>query len=250
MSEFNSTEIWRPVVGYEGLYEVSDCGSVRRVNRTLKSAHSSGCVYIRRLGCRTLRPALNNMGYSRIALRKDGKRRFYTVHTLVLEAFVGPRPNGMVCCHGDDNPSNNNVSNLRWDTQRANISDMVNRGRSCKGRHYNEGEDHCRATITEDNVRQIRMARGKVSNRELSSQFGISSNQVCKIQLGYSWQCVLLDSGERIKLKRIRKTLSDQEVLEIRRLAASRIKVCRIAERFGVTEGAIRHILTGRSHVS
>jgi hypothetical protein len=93
------------------------------------------------------------------------------------------------------------------------------------------------------------MARGKISNRELAAQFGISSNQVCKIQLGHSWQCVLLDSGERMKPKRIWKMLTDQEVLEVRRLAASKIKVCRIAEQFGVTDGAIRHILTGRTHV-
>jgi hypothetical protein len=54
-----------------------------------------------------------------------GTTKTRLVHHLVLEAFVGPRPDGQVGCHFDDDPRNNRVENLRWDTSSANALDRV-----------------------------------------------------------------------------------------------------------------------------
>lgn len=61
------------------------------------------------------------------------------VHRLVLEAFVGPCPDGMVACHWDDNPENNHLNNLRWDTESSNQRDKVR-----NGRHHAALLTHCK----------------------------------------------------------------------------------------------------------
>lgn len=65
-----------------------------------------------------------------VTLTLNGRQRTYLVHRLVLEAFVGPRPEGLEGCHGDGDPGNNYLTNLRWDTHAANMQDMVEHGRS------------------------------------------------------------------------------------------------------------------------
>ena len=62
-------------------------------------------------------------GYVYVHLSVRGKLTLFTVHKLVLEAFVGPRPEKAVACHKDNNPANNAVSNLRWDTHSNNLKD-------------------------------------------------------------------------------------------------------------------------------
>lgn len=78
------------------------------------------------------------VGLSKVA---DGVKihRTYQVHALVLEAFIGPRPSGMVCCHNDGDPLNNSVDNLRWDTQASNILDIVKHGN-----HLHANKTHCK----------------------------------------------------------------------------------------------------------
>jgi hypothetical protein len=116
-------ETWRPVVGFEGLYEVSDQGRVR----TLGRVDARG----RRRQARLLKTGRSARGYVQVGLTPRGAgneveaaRTFY-VHSLVLEAFVGPRPEGMDACHGNDVPWDNRLVNLRWDTRFANFVDRV-----------------------------------------------------------------------------------------------------------------------------
>ncbi len=80
-------------------------------------------------------------------------RRVRRVHHLVLEAFVGPRPSGLQACHWDGDPSNNALSNLRWDTPKANQADSarhgtkqtppINRRGMCKRSWLNEDDVRC-----------------------------------------------------------------------------------------------------------
>lgn len=113
-------EIWKPVVGYEGWYEVSDQGRVRSIDRdviltrTLRN-YLPG-TYARRFEGVMLSPALGSDGYLTVRLR--GKT--FTVHSVVLTAFIGPKPAGYAACHNDGNRQNNALSNLRWDTYKAN----------------------------------------------------------------------------------------------------------------------------------
>lgn len=115
------SEQWRPIAGYEGLYEVSDTGLVRGVDRT----DSSGK---RRRG-QLLKPRIDpRWGHHSAELCRGGQSFTTNVGRLVLMAFVGPCPPEMECCHNDGIPANNHVSNLRWDTHSANVIDCIKHG--------------------------------------------------------------------------------------------------------------------------
>lgn len=118
------SEIWKPVLGYEGLYEVSDHGRVRSLDRVVP--HSRYGQQKRR--GKVLKLAAAGDGHVKIHLCRGGVERYHFVHTLVLEAHVGPRPEGMEACHSNGNPDDNTVPNLRWDTKSNNILDQVRHG--------------------------------------------------------------------------------------------------------------------------
>lgn len=119
-------EEWRPVVGFEG-YEVSSHGRVRSFRRS-----PTGRVLV---GNR-----ITN-GYLQLDLRRGtGKatRAGKLIHCLVLEAFVGPRPDGHEACHNDGDQLNNHLSNLRWDTHVENALDTKRHGR-----HFQANKAEC-----------------------------------------------------------------------------------------------------------
>jgi len=113
-------DMWKPVPGYEGYYEVSSLGKVRSLDRI--SSHG------RRLKGRVLAATPNDDGYPIVNLARDGAKRVRMVHVLVLEAFVGPRPEGLEGCHGNGDPQDNRVTNLRWDTHHENMLDGARHG--------------------------------------------------------------------------------------------------------------------------
>jgi hypothetical protein len=118
--ELSREERWLAIPGWDGWYEVSDHGRVRSVPRTvrLRAGHS------RSFQSRYLK--LNNLrGYLRVCLRRNGEGSWVFVHRLVLEAFRGSAPVGMVGCHNDGNSVNCRLENLRWDTQTNNLLDAV-----------------------------------------------------------------------------------------------------------------------------
>lgn len=124
----DAVERWLPVVGYEGLYEVSDHGRVRSLDRVV---YRHDGLPSRRRG--TMRKQERIRGKSTevrlaVGLNKNGRRRMRYVHHLVLEAFVGLRPEGTEACHEDDDSANNHLSNLRWDTHLANMADRARNG--------------------------------------------------------------------------------------------------------------------------
>lgn len=127
-------EQWRAVVGFEGLYEVSDNGRVRSLSRIVMRRNGRP----RPVRARILSP-WNSHGYAMVSLRDKDIRRNPCVHTLVLEAFVGPCPEGNECCHGKGGPLNNRLANLRWDTRSGNCRDTVD-----DGHHNYASRTHCK----------------------------------------------------------------------------------------------------------
>ena len=106
------SETWKDVVGYEGLYEVSDKGKVHSVARK----DSIG----RKCGGRMLTPRYDKDGYLRVTLHKNGKHKTRFIHRLVAGAFV-PNPNGYSeINHRDENKVNNYANNLEWCTREYN----------------------------------------------------------------------------------------------------------------------------------
>lgn len=130
----DTIERWLPVVGYEGLYEVSNMGRVRGVDRL--EVTKAGYTRQRRGKVRSLKQ--NRDGYMVVMLSREGKRRTVKVHRLVLEAFVGPCPEGHEACHYNDDPADNRLQNLRWDTRSENLLDQVR-----NGIHRHSRTTHC-----------------------------------------------------------------------------------------------------------
>lgn len=167
-------EVWRPVVGFEGAYEVSSLGRVRGVDRILPDG--------RKWKGRMLKPRrAGGKGY--LALQLQGKQQCY-VHTLVLTAFVGPRPDGMEACHfPDPDPMNNRIDNLRWGTSTENGADMVKHGTSTRG------EKNPAAKFTEADIQQIfALRRQGLIYPQIANVMGCHRNHVGKILRGESWR--------------------------------------------------------------
>lgn len=118
------SEEWRPVPGWEGIYEVSDHGRVRSLPRVV--IRSDGRKMPVKGGA--LHSFLDVDGYPRVNLRKVGTIVQYPIHRLVLLAFVGECPPGMQVLHGDGNPANNIISNLRYGSPSENNLDAVRHG--------------------------------------------------------------------------------------------------------------------------
>ena len=108
---------YKDIPGFPG-YRVGDDGSVW-------SRNGRG---VWRGKWKQLRRSYNWGGYAMAGISRNGKSRTRPVHLLVLECFVGPRPNGLWACHNDGNQKNNRLSNLRWDTPSANMADCLRHG--------------------------------------------------------------------------------------------------------------------------
>lgn len=103
-------EIWKPVVGYEGLYEVSNFGRVKALN------------YARRGKEEILKPILLKNGYYMVNLSKNNKKKQCYVHRLAAQAFIN-NPDNMPCInHRDEDRTNNRVDNLEWCSYGYNIN--------------------------------------------------------------------------------------------------------------------------------
>ena len=112
-------EQWKWVVGWEGYYRVSNTGRVMTVGSAHPHWLNPAKVFARQP--RVHAPHTNKRGYRHILLQRHGQKVDRTVHSLVLEAFHGPRPHGLVCNHKNGKRSDNRASNLEWVTHKQNI---------------------------------------------------------------------------------------------------------------------------------
>lgn len=116
-----SEEEWRPIIGYEGYYEISDRGNVRSCERNV--FHSSGNLMI--LPSKLKKLTINNKGYYVVQLHKYCTGKTYLVSRLVGVAFI-PNPDNLPeIDHIDRVPLNNTVANLRWCTRTINLENRV-----------------------------------------------------------------------------------------------------------------------------
>lgn len=135
MSGEANAERWRPILGWEGIYEVSDHGRVRSLPRAVPRI--DGKRHWRR--GQILKPSPNGTGHAQVGLALGGVSTMRLVHRMVLLAFVGEPAPSLIGCHNDGDPTNNHLSNLRWDTRRSNNLDTVRHG----GNH-NANQTHCK----------------------------------------------------------------------------------------------------------
>lgn len=148
-----TAECWKPVVGYEGRYEVSNRGRVRSVDRT--TVRKNGMVAHHK--GRILKTALNGDGYWRGAFSQNGRMRSYKVHVLVCEAFHGPKPEWAHCArHLNGISTDNRPENLAWGTRSENMQDKARHGTN----HW-LNKTHCKwgHEFTPENIRYEREGR-------------------------------------------------------------------------------------------
>lgn len=177
-------ETWKAVVGYEGLYEVSDLGRVRSLDR--ESIGKGGSI--RNLKGKILNPGKSKAGRPGTILYKDGEKKFHSVYVLVALAFIGPRPKGYHVCHNNDDCTDNRLANIRYDTVSQNSLDM-----------YRNGNKNGNGKLSIQEVVEIRnlYKTGNYKQKELPEKYNICHQTVSNIILKrlYSW----LDDEGNIK---------------------------------------------------
>lgn len=171
-------ETWRGVPLWEALYEVSDIGRVRSLDRLGVRGRQAGRMYRGRM----LKPILKKqLGYLSVTLHEPNGRKLQVgIHRLVLEAFVGPCPDGHQGCHNNADRADNRLANLRWDSVAANQADKVKHGNSLRG------EKNLRAKLTEDDVRLI--LSSPLKQQQLADKYGVSQVLISRIRLRKAWK--------------------------------------------------------------
>ncbi len=177
MDEMRDVTRWRPIAGYEGLYEVSSAGSVRSLAR--RDRLGRPCCG------RTMKQSINNRwGYLQVTLHKDGKGKTHRVHQLVAHAFIGPQLPDIDVNHKDGNKSNNALTNLEYCTRSANILHALDLGLIKK-----RGEDHHNSKLTALDVQKIRhLSAQGVMGKDLASTFGVQRSEISRILTGKRWR--------------------------------------------------------------
>lgn len=211
---------------------------------------SDGSVWSKRVSARWGQPprwtkingSLADHGYVKVSLFVDGQGKVDKyVHQLVLEAFVGPCPEGMEACHDPDRTrTNNTLSNLRWDTRKGNIADKVTHGTQPFGEDV-----HC-AKLTESQVAEARerYAAGDVTMQAIADDLGVNQITAFDFIRGKTWP----HAGGPIQAGCLRpKKLTAPEVLEIRKLFRETGDKWIAVERFGVSEATVRDIVNNRT---
>jgi len=167
-------EVWRPVVGWEGFYEVSDHGRIRSIPRVVPragtrivslAADPQPVTLDRLTPGRLLSQRRKRHGFMAVELSRDGKHWTTGVHRLVLEAFVGPCPAGHMAVHRNGDKTSNHLSNLYW-----------------APRSYNRGASHPQHKLSESQARQIMSDTRTL--REIAADHGIAPSYAWKIRSG------------------------------------------------------------------
>lgn len=130
-----------------------------------------------------LKPTVKKGGYLATTLYRDKKQHRRMIQRLVLEAFVGPCPDGMEACHIDHDPTNNNLSNLEWGTHQDNMTQSVSAGR------IRRGETSGKTSFTEQDILDIRAAycSGEL-NIDIAKRLGKNIYCIRSINQGKAWK--------------------------------------------------------------
>lgn len=176
-------EIWRDVTGYAGFYEVSSLGRIRSVARMVHVSAVRGRAYERPIRERILRATISH-GYPSVTLWKDHMLRVERIHCLVLEAFVGPRPDGFYGCHRDDVRTNNVLENLYWGSPAENSANKIALGNQPRGSRIPWSR------LNERDVAEIRGLSGKMTQAEIGRRYGVQQARVSRIVNGECWKHV------------------------------------------------------------
>lgn len=173
-------EKWKWVKNYRGHYKISNYGRLKSVDK--KVINKLGRIYF--FEGKYLKETPGRYGHLLVYLCRNGKRKNFMIHRLVLEAFVGPCPEGMEARHFPDrDPENNKISNLSWTDRLTNQHDRIIHGTT------NKGINHYTAKLTPYKVELIKRWRTKnLSFRHIARLLEVGQTTVFYAYHGKTWK--------------------------------------------------------------
>lgn len=171
-----TAEEWRPIVGFEGWYSVSNLGRIRRENG-ISNRTKPGFI---------LKNFLNSQGYPRVDLHVNGRRYSRQVHQLVALTFIGPCPHGKEINHIDSNRDNPNLLNLEYVTRSENTLHAYRNGRGPD----NKGSKSGMSKLKEEQVLKIRelYRSTDLTTRQLARIFNVHQSNISDIIRRNTWR--------------------------------------------------------------
>ena len=167
-------EVWMDAPDFEDYYQVSNLGRVRSKDRIVRH----NCGGDKRVKGRILSQLITTRGYCQVFFWREGRRKVFLVHRLVLHAFVGECPSGMEVRHLNSISTDNRLCNLVYGTHSENVIDTVNLGRNA------------RQMLDVEKVKEIRkrLNAGEMS-KKLAKEYGVSPEAIGKIKTRrtYAW---------------------------------------------------------------
>jgi len=171
-------EIWKDIKDYEGVYQISNSLNMRKIsgpkNKNIKFQRDRD-------------------GYLHVGLTRNKIRKFYLVHRLLMETFIGPCPKGMECRHLDGNPQNNKLNNLCWGSHSDNEKDKIRHGTKSNPIWIdNKGIKCSWAKLNDWKVRIIKrlIEDGYLTQKEIAKIFNIDKSTISNIKRNKRWKHV------------------------------------------------------------
>lgn len=177
-------EIWKPIEGYEGYYQVSTFGNVRSLDRLVLDKNCKS-RFIKGV---QIKPCVHHKGYLEVHLSKDNEEKIFKVHRLVAQAFI-PNPEGLPQInHKNCDKTDNHVFNLEWCTNTENHKHKIDNGLNMVSR----GEKNGFSKLTTEQVSYIKTnykPRSKtLGMRALAKTFNVSESCIWGIVSGKFWK--------------------------------------------------------------
>ena len=178
----NMEQIWKTIQGFEGLYEVSNLGAVKSlekmwvVNKAIRNKPET-----------IMKQSTDSNGYFQVELSKNGKAKKYLVHRLIAKAFIENPDNKNDVNHINCIKKDNRVENLEWATRSENIRHALDNNLVDSAK----GSRHGMSILKEEDVIKIRSLGDKYTKKELAEMFGVGRRSINQILNKKSWKHIL-----------------------------------------------------------
>jgi hypothetical protein len=173
-------ENWKPIIGYEELYEVSSWGRVRSLPTYVNHHYGKR---LRKSKIKTV--AIYTTGYYTTNLWKDNKLRVIKVHREMAKVFIPNPENKRTVNHKDGNKLNNHISNLEWNTHKENCQHAFDTGLHISSK----GENCSTSKLTDQDVREIKiLSENGIRHRTLSKIFEVHESHISLIVNNIGWK--------------------------------------------------------------
>lgn len=177
-------EVWKPIQGFEGFYEISNLGKVKSLERLVHKSNGRHAIFKPNL----LKPTIG-AGYLRVVLSREGFKRTLSIHRLIAMAFIPNPGNKPEVNHKNGVKTDNRIENLEWCTISENISHAFKLGLLKPIMKGKAGELHPTSKLKASQVAQIReLLRSGQTQISIAKMFNVSDKAISDINIGRTWR--------------------------------------------------------------